>query len=332
MTDWLKQTQQRASAQLAQHAAVPQRYGTAFHLTPPWLDARDIPVEQFKNLSPTLPLSREGATNSPLDKGELEGILLQDNDPYLNWHLSHADQLGLEVIRVPAGTTQAMHWHTVAAQSNSRVILLVLEEEAQLDIQDIAQEQSTMIRRLVVVQRTNSQFNYWAVRSGNTFLTEHLTVHLVGSHAKAEVNHLLVGRAQEQTDMAVRIYHEAPDTESNMIVRAAGYDKSLSIYHGLIDVARQARGTSGYQQGRALLLSPTAIADMLPELAIKTNEVRCSHGVSTLHLDDTALFYLRSRGVPEEQARQLAITGFFHQGLSIPESMAKALESGLATA
>lgn len=323
----IKEIQAKAQQNLEQHFAVPQRYGTAFHLAPPWLDAREIPVSNFAVAGQPEPSSFK-----KLGSELAEYFSPTPSDPYLNWHVVYADQLGLEVIRVPAGAAQELHWQTTAGQANSRVTWIILEEGAHLDIQDIAQQQSAMIRRLVIVQQANSQFKYWAVRSGNQFLTEHLTVHLTGSGARADVNHLLVGRAQEQTDMAVRVYHEAPDAQSNMIVRAAGYDKSLNIYHGLIDVAHNARGTSGYQQGRALLLSPTTIVDMLPELAINTNEVRCSHGVSTLHLDDTALFYLRSRGVPEEQARQLAITGFFHQGLTIPREMSEALESVLTTA
>lgn len=76
---------------------------------------------------------------------------------------------------------------------------------------------------------------------------------------------------------------------------------------------------------------PAAIVDFLPELAIKTNDVKCSHGITMTHLDDAALFYLRSRGLAVPTARQLATRGFFHHQLTLPPKVAALLEDVITT-
>jgi len=129
-----------------------------------------------------------------------------------------------------------------------------------------------------------------------------------------------------QSDIEVQVFHEARQTVSDLVVRSAAADKHVAVYRGLIDIAEHAGGSKGYQSGRALLLSRTAVVDNLPELAIKTNDVQCSHGVTTTHIDDEALFYMRSRGLSQNAARQMAMTGFFHDKLSVPQAMGEKLE------
>jgi Fe-S cluster assembly protein SufD len=85
---------------------------------------------------------------------------------------------------------------------------------------------------------------------------------------------------------------------------------SRGVFQGRIVVHRDAQKTDGYQLSKALLLSDEAEVDQKPELEIYADDVKCAHGAAAGQLDQNELFYLRSRGIPEEQARHLLIEGF----------------------
>lgn len=92
-------------------------------------------------------------------------------------------------------------------------------------------------------------------------------------------------------------------------------DQARSVFQGKIHVHRPAQKTDGYQSHHALLLSGTAEANAKPELEIYADDVKCSHGATAGQLDREALFYLRSRGIPEHDARALLIRSFLAEGL-----------------
>jgi Fe-S cluster assembly protein SufD len=91
--------------------------------------------------------------------------------------------------------------------------------------------------------------------------------------------------------------------------------QSRGVFQGRIEVARGAQGTDGYQMNRALLLSPDAEIDTKPELEIFADDVKCSHGATVGELDAEQLFYLRSRGIPDHEARSILVRAFLAEGL-----------------
>lgn len=307
-----------------QPLAAPQRYGTAFHLAPPYADLWEIPVQQFT------------PTPTPYSTAVLSGVQLEQllrlaqDDAYLQWQLAQRAILPGRLLRIAAGTKVAIGPQKITTKKYvSELLWVVIEAGAELEFQEIVAHEQLGIRRLIVEQAAESRFTYWGLRTNNSFFNEQLQVLLQGIGAQAAVQHLVVGGEQEQSDIAVKVQHLAPHTQADVKVRAAVSDRAVAVYRGLLKVGPQARGTRGYQQGKALMLSRRAVADILPELEIATNDVRCSHGVTTTHIDEASLFYLRSRGLSPLQAKQLAITGFFHQGLALPSSIAKNLEKAL---
>jgi hypothetical protein len=323
--DPLRQLQQRALQAVADTPLVPQRYGTAFHIKAPYPDVRHLPLNRFRS-APT--------TSSLLDTLSIpdqERLLSFDQkDTYLAWHLAHADQLPIALLHLKPGEIRAVTLPP-AASFTSSVLWIVLEADSSLTLTELTEHSDFTMQRINVIQHAASTFTYYGLRTSTLFTNERMQVHLMGRNATANVTHIVLGQGTEQTDIAVRVYHETPATTSKVTVRTAVLSKAAVIYRGLIQVAPRAHGTVGYQQGKALMLSPTAVADLLPELEINTNDVRCSHGVSTLHLDDAALFYLRSRGLPVQTARQLAIQGFFAQGLELPTLVQTALAKAVDT-
>lgn len=312
---FLQEIQQKAIQLLETFYTSPQRYGTAFHITPPFTDLRQLPFNSEQGL--------QELENSKLSTEEGNAIVatVDGRDPYLLSQIAHLEKVASRIIKVEAG-------QHLSVQTNIPEIMWVfLESGAKLTLEQRILEQELALPRIFVWQNERSEFVYWGLRAKNNFLNERIQVRLQGSQASTQIRHLTFGQEKQQADIEVNAYHEAPSTKSDLIVRTAAADRHVAIYRGLIDIEEGARGSKGYQSGRALLLSRKAVVDNLPELAIKTNDVQCSHGVTTTHIDDEALFYMRSRGLSREEARKLAITGFYHDKLEIPDSLAQTLES-----
>jgi Fe-S cluster assembly protein SufD len=117
-------------------------------------------------------------------------------------------------------------------------------------------------------------------------------------------------RGRQHCDTTTRVDHMARDTACREIFKGVIDDAGRGVFQGTIVVHPGAVKTDARQQSRALLLSDAAEADQKPELEIYADDVKCSHGAAAGQLDQEALFYLRSRGIDETQARQLLIEGF----------------------
>jgi Fe-S cluster assembly protein SufD len=133
---------------------------------------------------------------------------------------------------------------------------------------------------------------------------------LTGSLAETRLLTLMLlrGCAHGAIDSLVR--HEAIDTGSRQICKAVLDDKAQGVFQGKTRVEKDAQKTDGYQLCRALLLSNSAEMDAKPELEIYADDVKCSHGATLGDLDEESLFYLRSRGISEKEARRLLIEAF----------------------
>lgn len=104
--------------------------------------------------------------------------------------------------------------------------------------------------------------------------------------------------------------HLAPHCRSDLYSKYVVKESGRSVYYGLIHVAEGAQKTDAYQTNRNLVLSPSARADAVPNLEIKANDVRCSHGASVSQVSEEELIYLRMRCLTAEQAERLLIEGF----------------------
>jgi Fe-S cluster assembly protein SufD len=122
-------------------------------------------------------------------------------------------------------------------------------------------------------------------------------------------------RARQHVDVHLDVRHAARDTVSDVLWRGVADGRGRGILHGGITVAPGADGTDARLQTRNLLLSAQAEIDAQPVLEIFADEVRASHGATVGQLDELALFYLRSRGLPQATARHLLIAGFCRESL-----------------
>ncbi|MEQ1502624.1 MAG: Fe-S cluster assembly protein SufD [Myxococcota bacterium] len=136
------------------------------------------------------------------------------------------------------------------------------------------------------------------------------TVTLAGAGAKAELFGLTLVRGTEHADHHLTIDHAAPGGTSSQVFRALATDRGRSVFTGKVEVRPAAVKTDASQVHRALLLSDGAVINARPQLEIRTDDVRCSHGAAIGALDDESLFYLRQRGLDALEARALLTVAF----------------------
>jgi Fe-S cluster assembly protein SufD len=124
---------------------------------------------------------------------------------------------------------------------------------------------------------------------------------------------LFFGAGEQILDQQISVVHQAKDCTSRQTFRGVLDDASTGIFNGGVDVCPGADGTDAEQSNDNLLLSNRAEVNTQPRLEILADEVACKHGATVGQLDDTALYYLRSRGINAEEARRLLINGFADQ-------------------
>jgi hypothetical protein len=303
----------------------PQRYGTAIHLTPPWMDVEAIPL-------PT-PREASGEVGSVPEIWREQLQKTAQNDAYLFWHLKN--KLPVKVINPSNLPLSGEALNSLPDKGGlgvgfSEVVLITLEENAQLVLEDHLTNRESALRRIFVRQGKNSRFEYTAWRQGNGYLSEEIHIDLIGEGASCQTTHLLYGDKREQSDIGVYATHTAKRTQSLLQSRSAADHKAQSVYRGLITIQQSAPGSTGYQHSSNLLLSDDATVDSLPELAIQTDDVSCTHGVTTTSLDEATLLYARSRGLSEAEATKIAIFGFYNHKLTIPTKTSEVIYEFLA--
>jgi Fe-S cluster assembly protein SufD len=152
----------------------------------------------------------------------------------------------------------------------------------------------------------------WIFGAIGTRLTKNFSdLDLVGQGSVGRMSGFYFTDGNQHLDHDTQQNHMAPHTTSDLLFKGALKGHSRSVWQGMIYVAPGAQQTDGYQANRNLILSKNARADSIPGLEILANDVRCSHGATVGKIDPELIFYLRSRGIPLEEAERLVVEGFF---------------------
>jgi Fe-S cluster assembly protein SufD len=138
---------------------------------------------------------------------------------------------------------------------------------------------------------------------------------LAGAGAAAHLNAAQLLADGQHGDFTTVVRHEAPGCISRQTVKNVLTGRARGVFQGKIEVARAAQKTDGYQMNQALLLSPEAEVNSKPQLEIFADDVKCSHGATVGELDPEQLFYLRSRGIAEAEARAILVRAFLAEAL-----------------
>lgn len=138
---------------------------------------------------------------------------------------------------------------------------------------------------------------------------EHVS-YLNGEAANSDMLAVSIPTGEQECDQRTFQHHRAEHTTSDLLFKNVLYDKSKSVFGGLILVDEGAHHTDAYQTCRNLILSDTAEAHSMPGLEINADQVRCSHGATTGQIGEEEVFYLMARGIPGPDARRLIALGF----------------------
>ncbi|MBN8892823.1 MAG: Fe-S cluster assembly protein SufD [Rhodospirillales bacterium 70-18] len=175
-------------------------------------------------------------------------------------------------------------------------------------------------------------YDSFALNLGARLARMEVHARLAGPGAAAHLNAAQLLSGNQHGDFTTVVAHDAPNTQSRQTVKNVLTGNARGVFQGKIEVARAAQKTDGYQMNQALLLSPGAEINCKPQLEIYADDVKCSHGATVGELDAAQLFYLRSRGVPEAEARAILVRAFLSEALDpiTHEAGRAALEQAVA--
>ncbi len=152
----------------------------------------------------------------------------------------------------------------------------------------------------------------WIFGAIGSRLTKNFTeLDLAGEGAQGRMSGFYFTDGTQHLDHDTQQNHLAPHTTSDLLFKGALKGKSRSVWQGMIYVAPKAQKTDGYQANRNLILDEAARADSIPGLEILADDVRCTHGATVGKLEQEPLFYLKSRGIPQNDAERIVVEGFF---------------------
>jgi len=166
-----------------------------------------------------------------------------------------------------------------------------------------------------VCQSACSRMKKHFVTMGGKKIQNSMNVEFQGKNAEHEVFGLSLTKQTEQINNEILITHVSPDCRSSQLFKHILYDKSVGAFTGRIVVKKDAFKTTAYQRSSNILLHPKAKMNICPQLEIYADDVKCSHGATVGQLDTEALFYMRSRGIDEQEAKKILLNAFANEAI-----------------
>ena len=160
-----------------------------------------------------------------------------------------------------------------------------------------------------------STFKSFTLTANGVLTRNEAVIEMTGDNAVAHIAGAALGDGDFHHDDTVFVTHDAVNCESRQVFKKVLTNGAVGVFQGKILVKDGAQKTDGYQISQSLLLSDDAQFLAKPELEIYADDVACSHGSTSGAIDETALFYLRSRGMPEKEAADLLVLAFLAEAI-----------------
>jgi len=171
-------------------------------------------------------------------------------------------------------------------------------------------EQAYHVGLTHVEQARDSHYRSFTLAMGGAIARHNLHVRLNAPNIETLMYGLYLTRGEQLVDNHTAIYHDHPNCNSWEVYKGVLDGRSRAVFNGKVFVRPEAQKTDAKQTNRNLILSDSARVDTKPQLEIFADDVRCTHGATVGQLDDVALFYARSRGIPAAEARRLLTYAF----------------------
>jgi Fe-S cluster assembly protein SufD len=182
--------------------------------------------------------------------------------------------------------------------------------------------QASLIDNTYVNQQRNSSFSMHTFSFGNELVRNNLNISQNDEFIETTIKGVTIIGDNQHVDHNTLIQHNKPNCNSHQDYKGIYDNKSTGVFNGRIVVNKQAQKTNAFQSNNNILLSDKATINAKPQLEIYADDVKCSHGCTVGQLDKNALFYLKSRGIPEKEANALLMYGFANnilKSVKIPE-------------
>lgn len=225
------------------------------------------------------------------------------------WHLR-------KLVDVGDGASVDLIEHHVGNAGGAHLANLVtdvaLHDAARLQwtVVQTAGAEAMLLRRSDCHLGAGADLDFHALELGGKLARHELRIELTGARARFKSRGAFVLHGRQHADAEVLVTHRGRDTVSDSIWRGVADGRARGVVHGRILVLKGADGADGGFYNKNLLLSPDAEIDTRPALEIYADEVKANHGATVGQLDEKALFYLRSRGVPLDLARRMLVRAF----------------------
>jgi Fe-S cluster assembly protein SufD len=201
---------------------------------------------------------------------------------------------------------------------NNSVTEVFVDENSQFEhykLQNL-NNSSTLINSTFFSIGAHSTISSTAISLNGGLIRNNVYAALNGSGGHADVCGVYLMDKKQHVDNYVFIDHKVPDCTSNELFKGILDEEAKGVFNGHILVRRDAQRTNAFQNNKNILLTDTATIDTKPFLEIYADDVKCSHGATVGQLDTEAMFYLRSRGISEDNARMLLMYAFAAEVIS----------------
>ncbi len=159
-------------------------------------------------------------------------------------------------------------------------------------------------------QHSNSKIDTYTFSLNGLLIRNNLNIRIDGEGCESHFYGLYLTHGETLVDNHTVVDHRKPNSFSNELYKGLMDGNSKGVFNGKIFVRPQAQKTNAFQSNRNILLSDTATINTKPQLEIWADDVKCSHGCTTGQLDEEALFYLQSRGIPKPTAKAMLLYAF----------------------
>ena len=161
-----------------------------------------------------------------------------------------------------------------------------------------------------VNQSRDSHYRSFTLAAGGAIARHDLRARLGGENVETLLYGLYLSRGEQLVDNHTAIFHDQPNCRSWEVYKGILEDKSHAVFNGKVFVQPEAQKTDAKQTNRNLLLSDGARIDTKPQLEIFADDVKCTHGATVGRIDESAFFYLQSRGIPRAEAKRVLTYAF----------------------
>ena len=197
---------------------------------------------------------------------------------------------------------QSLKEHAVVTNS---VTEIYVHEEAFVDYYKLQNDLTTasLIDNTFIQQEKNSHASVHTFSLGGRLIRNNLRYLHKGKHILSTLKGLTILQGKQHVDHSTLVHHSQPNCESHQDYKGIFSERSEGVFNGQILVDKIAQKTNAFQQNNNVLLDDKATVNSKPQLEIFADDVKCSHGCTIGQMDEEALFYLRTRGIPKKEAR-----------------------------